>query len=283
MSLATFKEMLTDAKKRKYAIGSFNAWDIYSAKNIVDTAEKLRSPVIISLWQPELDFAGEKELYELCVSFGRSASIPVAIFIDHAKELKDIERAIQLGATSVMIDGSHLSLKDNITFTTQAAEIAHNAGVSIEGEIGVLGEEDGADPDEAYYTDVNEAKLFVEETGVDALAVAIGNAHGYYKSTPHLDLDRLASINSCVDVPLVLHGGSGIPTEDLRRAVDLGITKVNIGVEPRSAFMAGLRKALAELDEKEKFPHKIFPRALEYHAKHLQEKMIVLRSEGKAG
>ncbi len=282
MPLATFKEILNDAKKRKYAVGSFNAWDIYSAKTIVSTAESMRSPVIISLWQPELDFAGEKELYELCVSFGRSASVPVAIFIDHAKELKDAERAIQFGATSIMIDGSHLSLNENITFTSHAAEIAHKAHVSIEGEIGVLGEEDGSEPDKAYYTDVQEAEFFVRKTGVDALAVAIGNAHGYYKKAPKLELDRLAVISSRVDVPLVLHGGSGIPSKDLRRAIEIGITKVNIGVEARSAFMTGLRKSLSELDVNEKFPHKIFPLALEFHANLIREKMIVLLSDGKA-
>ena len=281
MPLATFKEILNDAKKGKYAVGSFNAWDIYSAKNIVSTAESMHSPVIISLWQPELDFAGEKELYELCVSFGRSSSVPVAIFIDHAKELKDAERAIQFGATSIMIDGSHLPLKENITFTSLAAEIAHKSRVSIEGEIGVLGEEDGSEPDEAYYTDVKEAEIFVRGTGVDALAVAIGNAHGFYNKEPKLDFDRLAVISSCVDVPLVLHGGSGIPSKDLRRAIEIGITKVNIGAEARSAFMTGLRKSLLELDESEKFPHKIFPRALEFHAGLIREKMAVFLSNGK--
>ena len=168
------------------------------------------------------------------------------------------------------------------SLTACAAEIAHNAAVSIEGEIGVLGEEDGSEPDEALYTDVHEADLFVRNTGVDALAIAIGNAHGFYKKAPKLDLDRLALISSRVDVPLVLHGGSGILSEDLQRAIDLGITKVNIGAEARSAFMAGLRKALIDLDENEKFPHKIFPRALEYHAQLIQQKMIVLRSDGKA-
>ena len=282
MSLCTFKEILNDAKERKYAVGSFNAWDIYSAKNIVSTAERMRSPVIISLWQPELDFAGEKELFEICISFASSASVPVTIFIDHAKEIKDIKRAIKFGATSVMIDGSHLPLDENISFTSQAAEIAHNAGISIEGEIGVLGEEDSSEPDEAYYTDAQEAGLCVEKTGVDALAVAIGNAHGFYRKAPKLDLDRLVLISSIVDVPLVLHGGSGIPAEDLQRAIDIGITKVNIGAEARSAYMTGLRKSLSESDENEKFPHKIFPCALEYHAKLIQEKMIILLSDGKA-
>lgn len=282
MSLSTFQVMLADAKKRKYAIGSFNAWDIYSAKNITRTAEKMSSPVIISLWQPELDFAGEKQLYELCISFAASVSVPVAIFIDHAEDVQSVEKAIKLGATSVMIDGSHLPLDENISLTSHAAEIAHKAGVSIEGEIGILGEEEGSEPDEGSYTDVHEAEVFVRSTGIDALAIAIGNAHGFYRKEPKLDLDRLSAICSRVDVPLVLHGGSGIPSDDIQEAIERGITKVNIGVEPRSAFMAGLRASLIALDDSEKFPHIIFRRALEQHAQLIQEKIVLLRSEGKA-
>jgi fructose-bisphosphate aldolase class II len=282
MPLVTFRELLGDAQQRKYAVGSFNAWDIYSARSIVTAAEKMRSPVIISLWQPELDMAGERELYGLCVSFGRFASVPVAVFIDHARDLAVIERATRLGATSVMIDGSHLPLEENIALTSRAAGLAHGAGVAIEGELGVLGEEDGRGPDEAYYTDAGEAERFARETGIDALAVSIGNAHGYYRRAPRLDFDRLLSIRERVKVPLVLHGGSGIPQSDIRRAVDIGITKVNIGVEPRSAFMAGLRASLLDSDKDEKFPHKIFPRALESHAKLIRERMAWLLSDGKA-
>jgi fructose-bisphosphate aldolase class II len=282
MPLAAFEEILNDGKRRKYAVGSFNAWDMYSAKNIIATAEMMHSPVIISLWQPELDFAGEKELYEVCISFGSAASVPVAVFIDHAREIDDITRAITCGATSVMIDGSRFPLDKNIDFTRQAAEIAHKAGISIEGEIGILGEEDGSGPDEKYYTDAHEAEIFIRETGVDALAVAIGNAHGFYKKDPKLDFKRLESISSCVDIPLVLHGGSGIPVDDLQRAIGYGITKVNIGAEARRAFMAGLRASLSKHDKTQVFPHKIFPLALEYHERLIKEKMRVLNSKDKA-
>jgi fructose-bisphosphate aldolase class II len=282
MSLSSFAEMLRDAGRNGYAVGSFNAWDLYSARSIVQTAERNRSPVIISLWQPELDLAGERELYESCISFARSATIPVAIFIDHAKDIESVERAIAHGATSVMIDGSHLSLDDNIAFTYEAAVIAHGAGVSIEGEIGILGEEDGQEPDAAFYSDVRESEVFVKETGVDALAIAIGNAHGYYKEEPKLDLQRLTEIQQRVDVPLVLHGGSGIPTDDLQLAIERGITKINIGAEARTAFFTGLRRALREAGEDEKFPHRIFPLALEYHGRLIAEKMALLGSSGRA-
>ena len=251
-------------------------------KSLITAAEKSRSPVIIALWQPELELGGYEELFEICVSAGRSASVPVAIFIDHAKEIQEIERAIKLGATSIMIDGSHLPLEENISLTSRAVEIARKAGVSTEAEIGILGEEFGSEPDEALYTDPEEAKRFVHETGVDALAVSIGNAHGYYKKDPKLDLDRLASIQSAVDVLLVLHGGSGLPPEDIQKAIEIGITKVNIGVEPRTVFMDGLRQSLLVLNKNEKFPHKIYPHAMELHMNFLQEKMDVLHSSGKA-
>jgi fructose-bisphosphate aldolase class II len=181
-----------------------------------------------------------------------------------------------------MIDGSHLPLGENIALTARAAELAHRAGVSIEGEIGVLGEEEGADPDEALYTDVYEAEQFVRETGIDALAVAIGNAHGYYKQVPQLDLDRLTAIGLRVDTPLVLHGGSGIPPEHVRASIERGITKINIGAEPRTAFMDGLRKSLKKLDQQEKFPHRIFPPAVKHHARIIEEKMELLGSTGRA-
>jgi ketose-bisphosphate aldolase len=206
----------------------------------------------------------------------------VAVFIDHAEDLNAIERAIGFGATSVMIDGSRLSLSDNIRLTSRAAAVAHGAGVSIEGEIGILGEEDGSEPEEAYYTDAREAELFVRETGVDALAVAIGNAHGFYRQTPKLDFERLGSIRSLVAAPLVLHGGSGIPSGDIRKAIGMGITKVNIGAEARSAFVIGLRRSLAGAGEREKFPHRIFPPALASHARLVEEKMELLLSRGKA-
>ena len=281
MALATFAEILNPARQGGYAVGSFNVWDVYSAKNVIGTAEELRSPVIISLWKPELDFAGEKELYDVCLSFGRAASVPVAIFIDHAQEIADIEHAIDMGATSVMIDGSRFPLEKNIEFTARAARIAHERRVSIEGELGVLGEEEGSDPDESLYADPDEAERFAEQADVDAFALAIGNAHGFYKKEPKLDLDRLAEISSRVDVPLVLHGGSGIPEADVKKAIELGITKVNIGAEVRKAFMDGLRESLAELPE-ERFPHILFPKAIESMRGLVEEKMRLFSSVGKA-
>ena len=283
MPLSTFSETLPAARKAGYAIGSFSAWDVYSARTVIETAQAHRSPVIISMWQPELDLAGEEQLWVLCRSFAANATVPVVVFIDHAKTLDDVERSIGYGATSVMIDGSHLGLEENIDLTAAAAEVAHGAGVSVEGELGILGQEGGSDPDEALYTRVEDAAKFVRETGVNALAVSIGNAHGFYNGEPRLDFGRLAAIRDAVDVPLALHGGSGIPDHDLRRSIGLGIAKVNIGAEGRLAFFTGLRQSLEALGEDEVFPHVIYPRALDMHGRAVREKMEVLMSAGKAG
>jgi len=282
MSLTTFSDLLRDSQDRRYAVGSFNAWDMLTARSIVTTAERLRSPVIIALWQGELDFMGEKQLYAVCRSFAEDADVPAALFIDHAKEIEDIERAIALGATSVMIDGSRFPLDENIAFTRRAAEIAHAAGVSIEGEIGVLGEETGDDPTGSVMTDAAEARRFAAETGVDALAVAIGNAHGFYREKPELDFERLTRIREVVDTPLVLHGGTGIPDDDVRRAIGIGITKINVGAEGRKAYFDGIDEAMATGDRKDNFIHKMFPPVLKRHGAFLERAMRLFSSDGKA-
>jgi len=281
MSLSTFAVVLTAARRRGYAVGSFNAWDIYSAGTIIRAADRLRAPVIISLWQKELDLAGEKELYELTLSFAGAAAIPVVVFIDHAQSLADIKRAIGHGATSVMIDGSRHPLAENIALTARAAEIAHAAGASIEGELGHVGEEEGSTPDASGYADPAEAERFVRETGVDALAVGIGNAHGVYREKPRLAFDVLEEISRRVAVPIVLHGGSGIPNAELRRGIGMGIAKVNIGAEGRIAFFDGLRASLAALPPTEKFPHQILPPAIAAHARLVEEKIRTLGGEGQ--
>ena len=180
-----------------------------------------------------------------------------------------------------MIDGSQLPLEENIALTRKAVEMARIAGASVEGELGVLGEEDGSDPDETAYAKVEDVERFVAEAGVDALAVAIGNAHGLYKKEPKLDFDRLEAIGQLVDTPLVLHGGTGIPDRDIQRAIKMGITKINIGAAGRIGFMNGLRESLRNLPD-EKFPHLIYPKAVEGHSRVIEDKMRLFMSTGKA-
>ena len=282
MALATFQQLLPTARKGKYAIGSFNVWDLYSTKTVVETAERLRSPVILALYDVELALAGEKQLYEVVLSYARQVSTPVAVFIDHAKSVDEIKHAMSFGLSSVMIDCSRFELAQNIMFTRQSVEIAHAARISIEGEIGTIGEEDRPDVDAKAYTDVDEARQFARETGVDALAVAIGNQHGFYRAEPKLDFDRLQAIASTVDCPLVLHGGTGIPTPDVQRAIEMGVAKVNIGAEGRLAYMTGLREGLAAAESNEKFPHKLFPPAFQRHAELIEQKLHDFGSVGQA-
>ena len=280
MALETLGNLLNDAHANKYAVGSFNVWDMLSAKNVVAAAEKTKSPIILSVWQTELDFVGEKWLYEMCLDLGRESSVPAVVFIDHATDITAIEHAISLGATSVMIDGSHLPLKENITLTRKAVELAHAADISCEGELGVLGQEEGSVANELLYTDVAEVECFVAETGVDALAVAIGNAHGFYCKEPKLDFERLTQISKCVNVPLVLHGGTGIPDADVQRAIGIGIAKVNIGSEGRKAYMDGIREAL-NADKSEVFYHKLLPLANKRHQELVETKIKMMGSNNR--
>jgi len=281
MPLVTLKELLTHAHANKYAVGSLNVWDMLSARNVVAAAERMKAPMILSVWKNELEFVGEKALYDICLDLGRKSSVPIAVFIDHATDIEAIEHAIELGATSVMIDGSHLPLEENIALTRRAVEMAHAAGISCEGELGVLGEEDGNGEVSDLYTNAEEAARFAAETGVDALAVAIGNAHGFYKLEPKLDFARLEEIANGVEVPLVLHGGTGISDEDVQRAIGMGIAKVNIGSEGRKAYMDGIRQAL-EADKEEVFYHKLLPLANEMHQALVEEKIKMMLSDEKA-
>ncbi len=280
MALETLKNLLSEASANKYAVGSFNVWDMLSAKNVIAAAENTKAPVIMTVWKDELDFAGEKWQYKMCLDLGRESPVPVAVFIDHALDIPAIENAIALGATSVMIDGSHLPLKENIALTRKAVELAHAAGISCEGELGVLGQEEGSDANELLYTDVAEVECFVAETGVDALAVAIGNAHGFYCKEPKLDFERLEQISKCVNIPLVLHGGTGIPDADVKRAIGMEIAKVNIGSEGRKAYVDGIRDAM-NADKNEVFYHKLFPLANKYHQELVETKIKMMGSNNR--
>jgi fructose-bisphosphate aldolase class II len=185
------------------------------------------------------------------------AHIPIALVLDHAKTLDQIKCALDLGFSGVMIDASLLPLDRNIALTRQAVELAHAQGVSVEAELGHVGQGDdqlSADEQHAHLTRVDEAERFVKETGVDALAVSIGTLHGLYRGTPKLDFDRLADIRSVCPIPLVLHGGSDTPDQDLRRAIEIGIDKINIWTDVRIPFLRALKETLSSPIEKIEVP-----------------------------
>jgi len=272
MAHARLKEILWDAKRNHYAVGSFNAWDIQSVKALVHAAEEEMAPVIMSVWRNEIRLAGADNLFAVCQNEIRKASVPVVLFLDHAASQAEIEEAVEHGATSVMIDGSSHPLQENIRMTRAVVETVGPKGVSVEGEVGILGEEDQDDGPEKIHTETDDAVKFVEGTGVDCLAVSIGNAHGFYRAEPKLDFERLHEIVEATAIPIVLHGGSGIPDTDIRRAIRAGITKINVGAEVRQAYFAGMREVFNSIPA-ERFPTEIYTPAYEKLKEFLRRKI----------
>lgn len=220
---------------------------------IISAAEAEQSPVIIQASQGAIKYAGLEYITAMARMAALSASVPVALHLDHGTDFNQVIECIRAGFTSVMIDGSHLPLEENIKLTRKVVEVAHAVGVSVEGELGrLVGTEDEISVDErdAFFTDPQEAVVFVRETGIDALAPSIGTAHGRYRGKPKLDFDRLKQIRELVGIPLVLHGSSGVPAEDIRKAISLGVRKVNIDTDIREGFVKEMRRVLAaEPDE----------------------------------
>ena len=228
--LVTLKEILKIAEARKCAIGSFNTPNMASLRAVIGAAEEMNEPVIIMHAQvhEEMCLCKMDEIAPVMLALADLAKVPVCVHLDHGTDLEYIKRGLDLGFTSVMYDGSTLDAEINYANTCIARELSLNYGVSLEAEIGSMGaRESGAGGGESIYTDPDSAKKFVEGTGIDALACAFGTAHGVYLKQPKLDFDRLAKIKSLVNVPLVMHGGSGVSEEDYRKVIDLGIRKIN--------------------------------------------------------
>jgi ketose-bisphosphate aldolase len=256
MSLSDMKSLLVTARERGYAVGAFTVWDMESVQAVVGAAESLKLPVIAQVGPWEADFAGAELLAEIVKHIALRASVPVALHLDHGESFERAMQAIHCGFTSVMIDVSNLPFDENAAITREVAKCAHAAGVSVEGEIGMVGggihsvEGSGGEPP---MTDPEEAARFVNETGVDALAVAIGNAHGFYRAPPKLDFDRLAQVAGKVTVPLVLHGGTGIPDDAIREAIKRGIAKINICTE----FVSAFGKAFQDVQSRPDFAYNV--------------------------
>lgn len=225
--LVTLNEVLQKAKKEKYAVGLFNTIDTDMLEGVISAAESTKSPVIIGTAEVLLPYGELKLIAPSVISAAKRASVPVVVHFDHGLTFGRCIEALKLGFSSVMFDGSLGSEKENLESTREMVKIAHAFGASVEGEIGHVGQADHKD-DADRYTTVSEAVNFAEQTGVDALAVAIGTAHGAYKQKPKLDFKRLGELSAAVKKPLVLHGGSGLSDDDFVRAVAGGIAKINI-------------------------------------------------------
>ena len=245
MSLVTTKEIMLDAQKNGYAVGAFNVENMEFVMAVIRAAEECNSPVILQTTPGTVKFAGLDMYYSIVKAAAENASVPVAMHLDHGDGFDRCMKALRCGYTSVMIDGSHESFEDNIALTKSVADAANCMGIPVEAELGKVGgkEDDGpAVEGESPYTDPAEAKEFVERTGCTSLAIGVGTAHGVYTEEPHIEQSVVKAIAAAVDVPLVLHGTSGVPDEQVAEAVKNGICKVNYATELRQAYTAGVKE-----------------------------------------
>lgn len=236
-------EMLKKAQQGSYAVGAFNADNMEMVQAIIAAAEAENAPVIIQTTPGTLKYAGPKCFAGLVSRLAKDAKIPAALHLDHGNSYELAEECAREGYTSLMIDGSKLSFEGNVEITRRVVEMAH--GLPVEAELGTVGgKEDGMEA-KPQYTDPEEAAEFVRLTGISSFAVAIGTAHGVYKGEPKLDLDRLTDVRARVDIPLVLHGTSGVPADQVRECIRRGICKVNYATDLRIAFTDGVKQAIA--------------------------------------
>ncbi|MBE6356401.1 MAG: class II fructose-bisphosphate aldolase [Lentisphaerae bacterium] len=246
MALVTMKEMLLAARREKRAVGAFNIANYETARAVLMAAEREKQPVIIQLYMRLFDSEKAYDLAGMLIRLANRASVPVAIHLDHGNTIKQVKDALAWGYTSVMYDGSRLPFEENVKNTAFCVQYAHSFGASVEGEIGHV-----AQGDETAITEVSEAVEFASATKVDALAVSIGTAHGYYTSEPKLDIERCKAIAEALpELPLVLHGGSGTPLADVRKVIENGVAKVNIATEFMDTYLKSSRSELEKLNGK---------------------------------
>ena len=244
MPLVNMTELLEQAMEGDWAVGSFSVANMEMVMGILRAAEETESPVILQIAEVRLKHSPLDLIGPLMVSAAENADVPVAVHFDHGTTIEAIEHALDLGFTSVMIDGSKLNIDENIKITRKVVKLAREYGADVEGEIGsVGGSEDGSEDIAVHCTSPEQALHFQDETNVDALAVAIGNAHGNYKQEPKLRFDILEQVRARVDVPLVLHGGTGISPEDFKKCISLGIKKINIATATFDAVEQSVRAA----------------------------------------
>ncbi|MDX2216767.1 MAG: class II fructose-bisphosphate aldolase [Oculatellaceae cyanobacterium bins.114] len=244
--LSSTQELLETARRNAYAIGAFNIYNLEGVKAVINAAEVNRSPTMLQLHPSALKY-GQLPLVALCLEAAHSATVPVAVHLDHSSSEADIQLALKAGVRSIMADGSIYPYAQNLDFTQKMTHLAHQYGAVVEAEIGrISGTEDGLTvaEKEAKMTDPEQALEFVYQTQVDVLAVTIGNVHGEYKSPPRLDFARLERIRERVEVPLVLHGASGLPASMIHQSIQLGVCKFNVNTEVRQAYMHALKEEM---------------------------------------
>jgi fructose-bisphosphate aldolase class II len=248
MPKVTSLELISEARKSNRAVGAFNVYNLESIDAVSEASRETGSGIIFQVTSSAARYGGLKNIYDLIMNHIDLTGIRAAVHLDHGPSLEMVDECLKMGFSSVMFDGSSLPYNDNVQGTKEAVKHARSRNATCEGELGRLeGSEDdiSVEKKNALYTNPDEAVRFINETGIDILAVAIGNAHGFYKGEPHIDFERLAEIKERVDVPLVLHGASGIPDDSIQKAIKLGIVKINIDTELRYAFMHGTESYLS--------------------------------------
>ena len=282
MALVTTRELFADAQKNSYAIGAFNVENMEMVQAVAAAAEELKAPVIMQTTPSTVKYADLRYFYANVKAAAEMASVPIVVHLDHGNSFDLAMRALRVGYTSIMIDGSHESFADNVAVSKAVADACHPSGVPAEAELGKVGgkEDDLEAGDENPYTDPQQAKEFVERTGVDSLAVAIGTAHVVYKGIPKVDVDRLSAIREVVSIPLVLHGTSGVPDDIVRECVRRGICKVNYATDLRIAFSRGV-KAYMQEDPDVFDPKKYNARGREEVKQYVMSKILVCGSDGR--
>ena len=282
--LVTMKEQLRAAEDENYAVGMFNVMTVEMLQAVIGAAEETRSPVIVGTSEGMAKYIGYQNIAAMTGIAAEETDVPISLHLDHGLSLDNLRKAVEAGYTSVMIDGSKKPFAENIEITRKTVSLAEPHGITVEAELGrISGTEDNISVTEREesMTIPEEAGRFAKETSVDCLAISIGNAHGVYKGKPELDFERLRAIKDQVDIPVVLHGASGIPDDAIRRAISLGIRKINIATDLQVAFISRVRQVLRE-DQRVYDPRKVFGPAKEDIKAVVKDKMELFGSAGQA-
>ncbi len=284
MPLVPSKDLLQAALDGRYAIGAFNAFNLEMVQAIVEAAEEERSPLILQVSQGAIKYAGLEQATEMVRVAAQLAAVPVVLHLDHGTDFAQVVRCLRAGFTSLMYDGSAKPFDENVAVTRRVVELGHAVGISVEAELGRIGgvEDQLKVSDlEATLTDPEEARRFVELTGVDSLAIAVGTVHQMTTRTAQLNFERITSIREAVGIPLVLHGASGVPDEGVREAVARGICKINIATHLNKAFVEAVSQALAA-DPGVVDPRKVLAKGKEAVKEAVREKIRLFGSNGRA-
>ncbi len=278
------KDLLAVGKEHQFAVPAFNICSFDMLKAIMEEVEANNAPVILEIHPDEIEYLGNNFVATVR-EYAHRSKVPVVIHMDHGGTIKDVMRAIRNGYTSVMIDASRASYEENVALTKQVVELAHKVGVSVEAELGTIGNNGSAEggADTIIYTDPDQAEDFVQRTGIDTLAVAIGTAHGLYPKDkkPELNMPLLKELNKRLDIPFVLHGGSGNPDKEVSESVQYGVRKVNLSSDLKSVFFEEVRRVLVDNPAMYE-PNQVYPSANEKVKEVVRHKLHILNTTGQA-